>query len=119
MLEQFLDLLNNTPEQVTFEQTQQVIAEHYTYRKVAFDNNGLQSSEQQNQGSCKIFAFAQLHRLTKAQTLHCFGAYYRIDVLTNPNNDDHSNIRQLMQETSDLNNVKFASPPLVPTSNES
>jgi hypothetical protein len=46
-----------------------------------------------NEGSCKIFAFAKLHSLTEEQTLHCFGRYYREDVLNHPENNDHTNIR--------------------------
>ena len=50
----------------------------------------------ENSGSCKIFAFAQLHHLDEASTLACFGAYYRDDVLKHPQGSDHQNIRQFI-----------------------
>ena len=95
-LNDFLAQLNAQPETITFELCQQVIADNYTYTASAFNNNGLQSSTEQNQGSCKILAFAQLNNLTKEQTLHCFGDYYRLDVLENPQGNDHGNIRKFI-----------------------
>ena len=44
-----------------------------------------------------IFAFAKLHDLTEQQTLHCFGDYYRVDVLQNRDGDNHQNIRHFMK----------------------
>ena len=38
----------------------------------------------------------KLHNLSKAQTLACFGDYYRVDVLQHPQKNDHANIRQFM-----------------------
>jgi hypothetical protein len=58
------------------------------------------------QGSCKIFAFAKLHELDDIQTLNCFGDYYRIDVLQNPENGDHANIRTFM--TYGLKHILFS-----------
>ncbi|MEP1447388.1 MAG: HopJ type III effector protein [Paraglaciecola sp.] len=37
-----------------------------------------------NEGSCKIFYFSKLQKLTENQTLALFGSYYRDDVLANP-----------------------------------
>jgi len=50
-----------------------------------------------NEGSCKIFAFAQLNQLNQQQTLNLFGDYYRLDVLNNPDGTGHQNIRNFMQ----------------------
>jgi hypothetical protein len=36
---------------------------------------------QQEKTPCKIFAFAELQKLSKEATLSCFGAYYREEVL--------------------------------------
>ena len=44
-----------------------------------------------------LFAFAQKQQLSEAQTLACFGDYYRKDVLENPQGEDHQNIRQFMK----------------------
>ena len=38
-----------------------------------------------------------MNDLTENQTLACFGDYYRVDVLENPNAYDHQNIRQFME----------------------
>jgi len=50
-LNDFLAQLNAQPETITFELCQQTIADNYTYTASAFNNNGLQSSAEQNQGS--------------------------------------------------------------------
>ncbi len=85
----------NTP--VNFTDTMTVISENYTYQPTAFRNGSLENAAGQNEGSCKIFAFARLHELSEAQTLQLFGDYYRIDVLDHPDATDHQNIRQFMQ----------------------
>jgi hypothetical protein len=64
-----------------------------------------------NEGSCKIFAFAQLNDLSVEQTLACFGKYYREDVLENPEGNDHGNIRNFM--ISGWEGVKFSCEALV------
>jgi len=51
----------------------------------------------ENEGSCKIFSFAQLQQLDETQTLNCFGRYYREDVLKNPQGSDHANIRTFIK----------------------
>jgi hypothetical protein len=50
-----------------------------------------------NNGSCKLFSFARLNKLSPQQTLHCFGAYYRDDVLKHPEGTDHQNIRNFIK----------------------
>jgi hypothetical protein len=82
---------------VSFAQTIAIISENYHYEPSAFRNGNTENSAGQNEGSCKIFAFAQLNDLTENQTLACFGDYYRVDVLENPNASDHQNIRQFME----------------------
>jgi hypothetical protein len=96
LINTFLEKLYSAPESVEFTDTMAVIEHNYTFSEVAFCN-GLQKNEiGQNSGSCKLFAFAQLHKLTEPQTLACFGIYYRNDVLQNPEAEDHQNIRQFM-----------------------
>jgi hypothetical protein len=74
-----------------------IIEAYYHYQPTEFSNglgeDKLISPAGSNQGSCKIFAFAQLQHLTPQQTLNLFGDYYRIDVLNHPNGTDHQNIR--------------------------
>ncbi|WP_445369858.1 HopJ type III effector protein [Methylomonas sp. BW4-1] len=86
---------------VEFQEAIALIAEHYQYQPTEF-SNGLQqplvNEAGRNEGSCKIFAFAKLHKLTVEQTLALFGDYYRQDVLGNPSGDDHQNIRHFMRD---------------------
>ena len=86
---------------VDFKDTMAVIAEHYVYQPAEF-SNGIQQPlinlAGQNEGSCKIFAFARLQGLDSAQTLALFGDYYRKDVLENPEGTDHQNIRNFMRD---------------------
>jgi len=92
----FLEKLSTTPESVEFSDTMATIEANYHFSETEF-SNGLQKNEAgQNSGSCKIFSFALLQKLTEQQTLACFGIYYRDDVLKNPENDDHQNIRQFI-----------------------
>ncbi len=95
-LEVFLNRLRGSPERIEFTDTIALINSRYSYTPTAFRNDQLVSEAGQNTGSCKIFAFARLHDLTESETLACFGAYYRADVLKNPDSDSHPNIRQFM-----------------------
>ena len=92
----FLDKLNATPETLEFTETMAVIEANYAYTETAFVNGEQKNEAGQNAGSCKLFAFALLQKLSTQQTLACFGSYYRDDVLANPTGDDHQNIRQFM-----------------------
>jgi hypothetical protein len=109
-LEQFLTKLNNSPESVQFEDTMATIEANYDYQASAFTNGNAENSAEQNQGSCKLLAFAKLQGFSVEQTLACFGRYYREDVLGNPEGDDHQNIRQFMANGWD--GVSFAVTPL-------
>lgn len=90
---------NNVP--VSFDETIAVITENYRYQTTEFCNGLneqlLVNQAGTNEGSCKIFAFAQLNRLNQQQTLNLFGDYYRLDVLNDPNGTSHRNIRNFMQ----------------------
>jgi len=101
MLKRLLNKLSNQPEQVSFEEVMAVIADHYDYTPVRFSNGKgseqLENAAGSNEGSCKIFAFAERHQLTEAQTLACFGHYYHDDVLAHPDGTDHANIRTFMK----------------------
>ncbi len=93
------DFLNavKANEFVSFSETISIISENYAYQPTAFKNGNVENAAGQNEGSCKIFAFAKLNHLTEMQTLSLFGDYYRVDVLENPNATDHQNIRQFIQ----------------------
>lgn len=97
LLNEFLTTLTANPLNITFTDTISAIDANYIFTATAFRNGELQNEAGQNSGSCKIFSFARLHNLTKEQTLHCFGDYYRIDVQQNPTATDHQNIRNFIQ----------------------
>jgi len=109
-LNDFLKKLNDNVESVTFDDTMAAIADNYEFTPAAFTNGEVRNEAGQNSGSCKLFAFAQLNGLSKEQTLACFGAYYREDVLKNPSGSDHQNIRNFMRHGWD--GVRFDSMPL-------
>lgn len=95
-LDNFLQQLNNAPETITFDNTMAVIESLYEFTPTSFKNGSLLNESGKNNGSCKLFAFARIHNLSQQQTLHCFGAYYRDDVLQHPNGSDHQNIRNFI-----------------------
>ncbi|WP_372863745.1 HopJ type III effector protein [Spongiibacter sp.] len=70
---------------------------HYDFQPTAFRNGDTYNDAGSNNGSCKIFAFAQLNGLSEQATLHAFGDYYRVDVLQHPAGNDHANIRNFMR----------------------
>ena len=96
-LENFLSKLNSSPDTIEFNETMAVIDVNYSYMPTIFSNGTILNQAGENEGSCKLFAFAQLHNLNKLQTLACFGSYYRDEVLKNPEGDNHQNIRNFMQ----------------------
>lgn len=95
-LSDYLAKLKSAPQTLEFSELMAVVESHYDFVPTAFRNGAALNAAEQNQGSCKLFAFAQIHGLDKAQTLACFGAYYREDVLQNPQGDNHQNIRNFM-----------------------
>jgi len=96
-LNNFLQRLNDAPDSIAFNEVIALIESLYDFTPTTFSNGGLVSEAGQNSGSCKIFSFAQLQGLTEQQTLACFGAYYRDDVLLHPEGTDHQNIRNFIK----------------------
>ena len=109
-LNDYLNKLKTTPENISFEDTISTIDEHYDFTPSAFTNGDTKNNANENNGSCKIFFFAKEQQLPEELTLHCFGDYYRKDVLQNPNADDHQNIRNFI--SSGWSAVLFDSPAL-------
>ena len=106
----FLQKLKDKPQDNSFEDTMSVIDQNYSFTPAEFKNGDQLNAENENNGSCKIFAFARIHDLTEQQTLHCFGDYYRKDVLENPDSNDHLNIRNFMQ--TGWSGISFTAEPL-------
>jgi len=52
-----------------FASTLAFIGQWFDFTPSAFNNGGVQNSAEQNQGSCKVFALAQLLQLSKEQAL--------------------------------------------------
>ncbi|MGN6180279.1 MAG: HopJ type III effector protein [Mucilaginibacter sp.] len=82
--------------EVTFDQVIDFINTRYQHQPTAFKNGDTYNEESQNQGSARVFAFAQLNNLSKEDTLWLFAEHYRA-VLVSPEGTDHQNIRQFMQ----------------------
>lgn len=87
--------LNKHP--VDFSNVMQVIDENYDFSPTAFRNGNTQNEANTNNGSCKVFSFAQMHHLSQQATLNAFGDFYTIDVLQHPDKDDHQNIRNFIE----------------------
>ncbi|MCD8446341.1 HopJ type III effector protein [Tenacibaculum finnmarkense] len=96
-LQEFKNKLRNTPKELDFSDTINVIEENYNFTPSAFKNGDLENTSTQNLGSCKVFSFGIKQQLSKEETLACFGAYYFIDVLETPNGAGHQNIRNFMK----------------------
>lgn len=82
----------------TFQSFQDFIAyidENYHFIPTAFKNGNHYNQAGENNGSCKVFAFAKLEQLNQEETLSLFGQYY-LDVLNTPEGTDHKNIRNFM-----------------------
>lgn len=109
-LEQFRNHLETAPESIEFPDVIALINKRYSFTPTAFRNGSMINEAGENSGSCKLFSFARLHDFSAEQTLACFGAYYRADVLKNPDGDSHPNIRQFMKTGWD--EIEFDGVPL-------
>lgn len=96
MKEQVITLIeklkNNS---LTFKEVIAFIETYYDHQPTAFKNGDAHNEATQNQGSAKVFAFAQLNGLNEADTLYLFAEHYQA-VLNTPDGTDHQNIRQFM-----------------------
>jgi len=101
-VDELIQQIKNKPETVEFDEVIDCIDEHFEYTPTLFTNgrghDQVINQAGSNEGSCKIFAFATLEGLNEAETLACFGKYYREDVLQNPKGNDHANIRTFMRQ---------------------
>jgi len=86
---------------VEFTTTLAVIDAHYQYTPTAFANgvgkNRFVNRAGENEGSCKVLAFARQNELSEPETLALFGEHYQ-HVLAAHEDDDHRNIRTFMQD---------------------
>lgn len=91
-----IEQINTAPESVDYRDVLALIASRYHYQPTAFINGELSNQAGENEVSCQIFAFSQLHNLSKEQALACFGQLYFQEVLQHPEAQGHKNIRQFM-----------------------
>jgi len=80
---------------ISFKEVIEFIERYYQHQPTAFKNGEAYNEATQNQGSAKVFSFAQLNNLGKEDTLSLFAEHYQA-VLNTPNGTDHQNIRQFM-----------------------
>ncbi len=111
-IDKFLQRLQENPTEIQFNDTMAAIDAHYSFTPTAFQNGDQLNAAGENAGSCKLFAFAHIHQLSSEATLQCFGAFYREDVVKNPDGDDHQNIRNFIR--TGWNGVRFENQPLTP-----
>lgn len=104
--------LRKDPDSIEFDQVIAVITDYYNYTPVRFSNGAVINEAGSNEGSCKIFAFAQLNAMSEMETLALFGKFYRDDVMANPAGEDHANIRNFILDG--WLGIKFDGAALVP-----
>ncbi|QXP66927.1 HopJ type III effector protein [Polaribacter sp. AHE13PA] len=88
--------LKSNPTSINFADTMQVIEDNFNFTPTIFINGDIKNNAGENSGSCKLFAFAVAQKLTKEETLFCFGEHYK-NVLEDENGDSHQNIRNFMK----------------------
>jgi len=110
-LSALLTAISEEPQEISFDDVITTITNNYQYVPASFSNGDVVNKAGTNEGSCKIFAFAKLHNLSKEQALACFGKYYRDDVLGNSTGNDHGNIRNFM--ISGWEGIKFSNDALL------
>ncbi len=89
--------LEKSADEIQFSDVIAFIDEHYDFTPTKFTNGNTVNEAGQNNGSCKVFSFAQLNDLSAQETLNLFGEFYREDVLKNPDGTDHQNIRNFIK----------------------
>ncbi len=68
-LKTFMSRLKREPESLLFSEVIELIDSLYRFTPTAFSNGSVANAADQNHGSCKVFAFAQIHHLDEQQTL--------------------------------------------------
>lgn len=96
IIQQFKTKLKANPTAINFSETMEVIENNYNFTPTSFTNGEVINKAGENDGSCKLFAFAKLQKLTKEETLFCFGEHYK-NVLEDEKGDSHQNIRNFMK----------------------
>ena len=61
-MENFLNKIKSNPELITFQKTIEVIESNYNFTPTTFKNGNQINNAGENNGSCKIFAFAKMNK---------------------------------------------------------
>ena len=104
-----IEQLRNALTTLQFHDTMNIVDALYNFTPSGFSNGNTRNEANENNGSCKLFSFAQLNNFTEPETLALFGEFFR-DVLATPDGDDHQNIRNFMK--TGWAGVAFDQPPL-------
>jgi hypothetical protein len=96
-IQNFINDIKTNPLAIAFSDVMALIDDNYTFTPVKFKNGEIINEAGINNGSCKLFSFAKMHHLTQQETLNCFGAYYRENVLLHPQETNHANIRNFIK----------------------
>ncbi len=108
-------LLNALAQQkIDFKQVINFIDARYDFTPTAFVNGNQKNAANENQGSCKVFSFAQLNHLNQLDTLALFAEHYHA-VRDHPAGTDHQNIRQFIH--SGWQGIHFEGQALQPKTN--
>jgi len=96
MKEQLTSLIKSLKDNsLPFKAVLEFIDTYYQHQPTAFKNGEAYNEATQNQGSARVFAFAELNNLNAEDTLYLFAEHYQ-SVLNTPDGTDHQNIRQFM-----------------------
>jgi hypothetical protein len=96
MRDQLITLITNLKAHtIKFNEVITFIETYYQHTPTAFKNGDTYNEASQNQGSAKVFDFAQLNDLSAADTLYLFAEHYEA-VIATPDALDHQNIRQFI-----------------------
>jgi len=109
-LNELLAVLYQTPEQLEFKQVIETIDAEFEYTASAFTNGTLHNAANENQGSCKVFAFAHQCGLSESNALALFAEHYRA-VIADPEGTAHQNIRQFIAKG--WKGISFQTKPLI------
>ena len=91
---ELLDLAKDA--KITFADCLAFIEKNYLYTPGAFKNGKLLNLPSENQGSAKVLYFAKLNKLSKEDTLLLFAEHFQ-NVLSYPQDKNHQNIRQFIE----------------------
>ncbi|KAL7451585.1 hypothetical protein ACHAWC_005517 [Mediolabrus comicus] len=88
--------LEMSGDDLTFEEFITHCDENYEDGLIEFKNGDLVNKPNENHGSAKVLSYAALANFDQETTLKLWGQYYR-DVKSNPDGNDHQNIRNFMK----------------------